>query len=332
MRAQNRISLSFHIVTGIPLLMLLVACASSGLATSPEADALRAKGDDNGAAAVYMREIVADPNDSAARENLALILSEHGNDAAAAEQYQMILRRDPANEDAHREMGKLYLKANQPASAKEEFEKALAADPHDAKAQNGLGIALDMMGNHEAAQAIYKSVLDENEGDLGALSNLAHSYVLAGNYGKAIALLEPHVKDKKATPALRQNLAEAYAMNGMTADAERVGRMDLSPEQVKRNLDYYRARREALGVTPKLYASLGSFPTSALAERRVADVRAKYPAENAGLVINVTPEVKEIGGTPRFSVQATGFMKAAKLKGFCDRLKKAGLFCQPHGL
>ncbi len=120
-------------------------------------------------------------------------------------------------------------------------------------------------------------------------------------------------------------------MAGMEVDAERVGRIDLTPDQIKHNLAYYRARREQLAVAPKFYADLGSFPTEAMAELRVEDIKASFAKETEGLVMNVTPEVKAIGGTPAFTVRALGFTNVNKVRVFCDRLKKQGIACTAHG-
>jgi Flp pilus assembly protein TadD len=323
-------------IKAFSLVVCLAGCAShphgtdSGL-TSSVGDQLRSKGDDVGAANFYQHALQADPTDTHARLALAEILEAHGDTVNAATQYSVLSQQDLDDGAYHRDLGRVLIKQGKASDAKGEYEKALAIDSDDVKAMNGLGIALDYLGNHDAAQKTYKQALDEKDDDLVTLNNLAHSYVLSGSYNEAIALLEPHLKDKGVTPALRQNLAEAYGMAGMDVDAERVGRMDLSPDQVKHNIAYYHTRREQLSVAPKFFADLGSFPTEAMAEGRVEDVKSGFVKETAGLVINVTPEVKAIGGTPTFSVRALGFTNAEKVRVFCDKLKKQNIACTAHG-
>ncbi len=295
------------------------------------ADQLRAHGDDAGAADFYQRALQRNPDDIKARVALAEILEAHGDNINAAGQYRLAVQTKPDDGDLHRDLGRVFIKLNRPVDAKAEYEKALQIDSGDTKALNGLGISLDYLGKHDAAQKIYKDILDDNPDDYAALNNLAHSYVLVGAYGEAIKLLEPHIKDKGATPALRQNLAEAYGMAGMDADAERVGRIDLTPEQVKHNLDYYHAQRAKLSVAPKLYADLGSFATEAMAAARSDQVKTSFAGEVAGLIIATTPEVKIIGGTPVFTLRVTGFARAERLHNFCDRLKKEKIPCKAHG-
>lgn len=330
-------SFVFQSVMALVLLVSLTGCGGNhegdkGLTDNGSpADKMRLHGDDVGAAALYQKDLQTNPNDAHAHLALASIFENHGDNLHAEQEYTALIQNDPDNGALHRDLGRVLLKQGRAADAKTEYEKALSIDSSDTKAMNGLGIALDYLGNHEAAQKTYKEALDEKSDDLPTLNNLAHSYVLSGAYNEAITLLEPHLKDKGATPALRQNLAEAYGMAGMEVDAERVGRMDLSPEQVKHNLAYYRARRDQLSVAPKFYAELGSFPTEGMAESRVEQIRADFPKQTGGLVINVTPEIKVSGGTPAFTVRALGFTRVDKVRVFCDKLKKQNIACIAHG-
>ena len=203
-----------------------------------------------------------------------------------------------------------------------------ADDRHDMKAQNGIGIALDYLGQHEDAEIHYRLALRGQPDDLVTLNNLAHSYVLAGKYDEAIALLEPHASDKHATPELRQNLAEAYGLNGMYVDAERLARADLKPQDVKRNLAYYRARRARLSPEPKWVADLGTYPTGELAETQAGKIRALPGNIAKGLTITSKSEIQTIGGTPSFAVRATGFTSASSLHSFCAQVVKAGEACK----
>lgn len=292
---------------------------------------LRAQGDDATAASFYQRALQTRPDDIEARHNLAEIFEAHGDTLHAAENYQILADTDPSNGAAHRALGRLALKEGRAAAAKDEFEKALSINSDDVKAANGLGIALDFLGNHGAAQDTYKKILSDNPSDLTTLNNLAHSYVLSGSYNEAIQVLEPHLKDKGVTPALRQNLAEAYGMAGMDVDAQRVGLMDLPPELVKRNQAFYQARRAQLSVAPKFYADLGTFPTQALAEGQMDRIKEAVNIESLGLVLNINPEVRAIGGTPSFVLKAVGFRNSAKVKDLCLMLKKQNIACTPHG-
>jgi Flp pilus assembly protein TadD len=292
------------------------------------ANHMRAAGDDAGAVDFYQRALAANPDDITARIALAEILEAHNDNLNAATEYREALKAKPDNGEVHRALGRVLIKLGKFNDAKDEYEKALQTDPHDVKALNGLGVALDTLGQHDAAQNVYWEAMEEKSDDLVTVNNLAHSYVETGAYEQAIRLLEPHVKDKTATPAMRQNLAEAYGMAGMFIDAERMGRMDLTPDQVKHNLDYYHARRQKLASGPALYADLGSFPTAGLGGAAAYDVKEKFPNDLDGLIVEVKSEINAIGGTPHFNLYVTGFASTARLRGFCDKLKREKMTCQ----
>jgi Flp pilus assembly protein TadD len=321
------------------LLAVLTSCSSTEQASSADptnmvelGNQMRAKGNDVSAVEFYQRALQQNPNDLEARKALAEIVEAHGNNAEAVQQFTAALQIDPENGDIHRGLGRLHLKMGQPDKAKEHYNHALQINSRDVKALNGLGVTLDYLGNHVAAQNAYKEALDYEPDDLSALNNLAHSYVLTGAYDEAIKLLEPRIKDKGATPALRQNLAEAYGMNGMHADAERMARMDLTPEQIKHNLSYYKAARAKLSLEPKLSADLGSFPTPNMADARAEDIKTRFADDVEGLIVESKSTVKSIGSTPSFTVAVTGFAKKERLKTFCDKLKKENIACKARGI
>lgn len=328
----------FHALAGLAVIGLLAAC---DMPTRPDGidiegltqigDKLHAQGDDSEAVDFYQRALQRKPSDAHARAALAQIYETHGMLEDAAAQYREGLALDEDDADLLRGYGRVLLKQSHADEAKDEYEKALREDSDDTKALNGLGLALDMLGNHSAAQQSYRTALEDAPDDMTVLANLGHSYVLTGAYDEAIKLLEPYAMDKNATPTLRQNLAEAYGMSGMEADAERMGRMDLSAADVQYNLAYYRKQRAKLALVPSLYADLGSFATEDMAKGRAEAVNEAFAAETAGLVVSVAPQVKSIGGTPSFTVMAAGFAKPDKLRAFCEHLKKAGFACKPHG-
>ncbi|MDX2027633.1 MAG: tetratricopeptide repeat protein [Alphaproteobacteria bacterium] len=323
-------------ITALLLLGMLAACApeqpgnTTADGMSRIGDQLRARGDDAGAVDFYLRGLQRAPQDVQARKALGAILEKHGDNANAVEQYREGLKYAPDDADLLRSYGRVLIRLNQPAEARDAYAHALKSDSRDIKSLNGLGVSLDMLGQHDAAQKTYKEALDSKHDDLPTLNNLAHSYVLSGAYGEAIKLLEPHARNREATPALRQNLAEAYGMAGMEADAERMARMDLTSEQVKRNLAFYRKARARLTPGASLYADLGDFATQAIADANLEQIKTTYGKELEGLTLAVVPEIKSIGSTPRFVVRATGFAKSAQMRAFCDRLQKDKALCVPH--
>jgi Flp pilus assembly protein TadD len=312
----------------------LVAC---DIPTEPEGihdapmsrigEQLQQRGDDQGAADFYLRALERKPDDLAALSNLGTILERHGNIEGAESYYAAALKQAPDDQELLHAEGRVLIRMGRTADARGIYWTILGKNPRDVKALNGLGIALDYLGQHEEAQKSYRTALDQDPNNLSSLNNLAHSYVLTGRYDEAIALLEPRAADKTATPALRQNLAEAYGFNGMYADAERLARIDLKPQDVKRNLAYYRAQRAKLAPEPKLVADLGAYPTNEMAEAKAEAARAL--AAGKQVTIEVKPEVQTTGGTPSFILRASGFRDAEGLNEFCKESSKNGIECKP---
>ena len=325
----------------VPLLALAVSgCADSldqtnGDISSPATglvrigDQLRAEGDNESALQFYANAVSRAPDDAFARKRFADALAAYGDDARAAEQYGALVKLEPGNVDMRCTYGRLLIKLNQPAEAKQQYETVLNNDADNVRALNGLGIALDLLGDHAAAQEKYKTALEQKPDDTATINNLGHSYVMGGAYEPAIKLLEPQGQNPVSSPTLRRNLADAYGMVGMDLDAERLLKIDLPPDQVKKVLAHYKMLH-AQGAAPALYADLGAFSTANLADAHNQKIAAQFAKEVEKLAFEVVPEVDEEGGTPIFFARIGGFEQAAELKNFCAKLKKSGEFCKPH--
>lgn len=292
---------------------------------------MQAKGETGAAIDFYRRALANDPKSPMAIKGLAGALEQWGDKQGAAEIYRDGVKAHPKDAEMRRGYGRLLIALDQPAQAKEEFEAALDIDDDDLKARSGLGVALDYLGQHKKAQKQYEEVLDEDPKNLATLNNLAYSYVLSHRYDRAIKMLEPHVNNPAATPAMRQNLALAYGMAGMDADAERVARMDLPPEKVKTNMDYYRRQRAEVAVTKAPYAELGTYATEAMAVGQIEKMRAQIEKSGGDLKAVVIPQVAAPGGTPRFAVRMMGCSKPDDVSRLCDTLSQSGIPCVPRG-
>jgi Flp pilus assembly protein TadD len=81
-------------------------------------------------------------------------------------------------------------------------------------------------------------------GDPALTVNLALSLALSGNYANAIAVLQPLAMSAAGSAPERQTLALIYGLNGNTAEAARLGRIDLDDASVEHNLAYFQSLRE----------------------------------------------------------------------------------------
>ena len=173
--------------------------------------------------------------------------------------------------------GKKLLIAGKTAEALDIYASATNLDSHNAQAWNGLGVANDMLGQRDKALDAYQQAVDLAPDDISATNNLAHLYLETGDAEDAVRLLQPMADKLTVPPTLRQNLAAATKA--------------------------VRSKQEKAGET---YADLGSYPTDGMAQGHLAEIHHLLDDDADGLSFIVDPEVKVGGGTPVFTIKATG--------------------------
>ncbi|MFA6280248.1 MAG: tetratricopeptide repeat protein [Bdellovibrionales bacterium] len=306
--------------------------SSSGAGMAKLGNMMREKGEVGAAIDFYRRALAQDPKNLTAIKGLAGVLEQWGDKTAAAQTYRDGVASYPNDGELRRSYGRLLLSLDNPAAAKRQYEAALDEDSDDLKARSGLGVALDHLGEHKKAQAQYEKVLHKDSHNLATLNNLAYSYVLSHRYDLAIQTLEPVLNNPSATAALRQNLALAYGLSGMEADAQRVAKMDLSPEKVAANMDYYRRQRAEMAVSTAPYAEVGTYATEGMAVAQAQKLRAQFGGKSGSdLKPVVLPQVASPGGTPRFAVRMMGCARPDDVSRLCKTLSAAGLPCVARG-
>jgi len=192
--------------------------------------------------------------------------------------------------------GKTLLAAGKTAEALDMYASATNRDDQNAKAWNGLGVANDLLGKHAKALAAYQQAVDLAPDDMLAINNLAHLYLATGDAEDAVRLLQPYADKPNVPLTLRQNL-------------------DAAAKAV-------RLKQEKAG---NVYADLGSYPTDGMAQGHLAEVRHLLEGED-GLTLAVFPEVKVSGGTPVFTLKATGMPP----QSICKELSAKAFPCVPH--
>lgn len=294
-------------------------------------DLMLQRGDYGTAMDYYRRTLAADKTEAGAIRGLGSALEQFGDKQGAMQVYKDGVKNAPKDAALRRAYGKLLLASEQPAEAKVQYEAALDRDSSDAKARGGLAVALDYLGQHVAAQKEYEKLMKDDPRNLGTLNNYAYSLILSHRYDKAIELLQPAAANPSASPALRQNLALAYGLAGREEEAAQMGSMDLTPEKVKENLDYYRRQRAEIKVTTAPYAELGSYATEAMAIAQVQRLRPQIDKAGGKLKAVVLPELSAPGGTPRFTVRMMGCGKPDEVSRLCQTLGQSGIPCVPRG-
>jgi Flp pilus assembly protein TadD len=232
-----------------PMLMRIAAAAQSG-------------GDLPNAVGVYRRAAEMAPQDPAPLISAGDALLQMGSVNEAIVSYNAALVRPGDTQGAQIGLAKAFLKTGKPQLALSPLSKATEASPDDPKLLLLLGVTRDLAGQHWEAQAYYRDGLARAPGDPALTVNLALSLALSGSYPNAIAVLQPLAMSAAASAQERQTLALIYGLNGNTAEAARLGRIDLDDVSVQHNLAYYQSLRE-LSPEARSQAILSGSPARA---------------------------------------------------------------------
>src|SRR5215831_16710682 len=215
-----------------PMLMRIGAAAQSG-------------GDLPNAVGIYRRAAEMAPQDPTSLIAAGDALLQMGSVNEAIVSYNAALVRPGDTQGAQIGLAKAFLKTGKPQLALSPLSKATEASPEDPKLLLLLGVTRDLAGQHWEAQAYYRDGLARAPGDPALTVDLALSLALSGSYPNAIAVLQPLAMSPAGSAHERQTLALIYGLNGNTAEAARLGRIDLDDVSVERNLAYYQSLRES---------------------------------------------------------------------------------------
>jgi len=206
--------------------------------------AARSGGDLPNAVGVYRRAAEMAPQDPAPLIAAGDTLLEMGSVNEAIVSYNAALVRPGDTKGAQMGLARAFLKTGKPELALAPLTRVYDDTPEDPRLLLLLGVTKDLAGDHAAAQEYYRGGLARAPGDPALSTNLALSLALSGEYTTAIAVLQPVAMAPTASPQERQSLALIYGLKGDTAEAARLGRIDLDEATVQHNLAYYQTLRE----------------------------------------------------------------------------------------
>lgn len=205
-------------------------------------------GDLNGAAATYRRAMKLSRGNVQAHVAYARMEMGRGNVEEARAILKIAYGINPDHPGVRLGLGKVAVHEKKAEKALKHFEKGLGKKPSNADLLNGKGVALDMLSRYTEAQEVYQAALKNAGEDKSFIqNNLALSYIMSGNYDGAIKLLES-IQGVKESPVMRANLALAYGLKGDMTKAREWAKKDLSEEQLKENMEFYRQYRGNLNV------------------------------------------------------------------------------------
>jgi Flp pilus assembly protein TadD len=207
-------------------------------------EAARSGGDVANAISVFRRAAEIEPGAPAPFVAIGDTLLAAGAVNEAILAYNSALVRDAASLPALRGLAKAYLETGRPELALIPLAKATTLIPDDPGLLVLFGVAEDFTGHHWQAQADYRRGLAKTPGNAALTVDLALSLALTEDYPDAIAVLQPIAMAPTGSAQERQTLALIYGLDGSTAEAARLGRIDLDQASVEHNLAYYQTLRE----------------------------------------------------------------------------------------
>ena len=126
------------------------------------------------------------------------------------------------------------------------------------------GAALDQLGRYEEARQYYTSALKIAPDEPAVLSNLGLSYLLSKDLPKSEEILRRAHSLAGSDLRIRVNLALVVGLQGRAAEAERIAKADLPPEEAAANVANL---KRLLSRKANARANAGKFPVAAAANR-----------------------------------------------------------------
>jgi Flp pilus assembly protein TadD len=226
-----------------------LAMAAAGCATTPSADVTGSLATDNGprSEAEWRREMDvwgqryrANQSDHEAAIRYAQALRAIGQRAQATAVLEQATIANPNHQPLLGAYGRALADHGSYEQALDVLNRAHSPDRPDWRILSVQGAVLDQLGRHTEAQRYYASALRLRPDEPSVLSNLGLSYALSRDLPKAEATLRRAAQQRPADPKIRQNLALVIGLQGRFAEAEKIVRADLSPEEAAQNVAYLR--------------------------------------------------------------------------------------------
>ncbi len=204
-----------------------------------QGDALRAKGDLDGAAASYAKAIAADPKSLAAETRLGQTEIARNRDDAAFNAYSAAQALAPKDPEVAFRLGELDLMRGNASAALDQFNMALETRKDDPKLYNATGVAYSLAGQYDLARQNYELGLGVAPDDPALRNNYGLMQLSTGDLTGALATLSSLVLSPQATDRYRINLALVYTALGKTDEAVKAANGLIDEAGLKQALAVY---------------------------------------------------------------------------------------------
>jgi Flp pilus assembly protein TadD len=201
---------------------------------------------------VWGQRYRANPRDAESATRYAQALRSIGQRAQAAAVLEQAAIQNPHDEGLLGAYGRALADNGNYQQALEVLNRAHSPDRPDWRILSVQGAALDQLGRHAEAQRYYASALRLVPDEPSVLSNLGLSYALSKDLSQAETTLRRAAAQNVSDPKIRQNLALVIGLQGRFAEAEKIVRADLSPEEAAQNVAYLRRMLAQQGNLKKL--------------------------------------------------------------------------------
>lgn len=204
---------------------------NSGAATAPMSQAdLRAE------ATALGKRYDSDPGGKAISIEYASVLRRLTEYSQAVAVMQAAAVKAPHDFEVLSAFGKALADAGQLQQAADVLSRSYEAERPNWSNMSVQGSVADQLGDHAQAQKFYQDALKIAPGEPTILNNLGLSYALTKQLPLAERALRQAANDPRADARIRDNFALVLALEGKFAEAEKVGRKDLSPEAAAANV------------------------------------------------------------------------------------------------
>ncbi len=189
---------------------------------------------------IYKQILKAQPNNSAAYNNLGVALKSQGKLDEAIACYRRAQKINPDYAEAINNLGNALKEQEKLDEALVCFRRAVEIKPDYADARNSLGAVLDKQGHLEEAIACYRRALEDKPDDESAHNNLGVTLKGQGKVDEAIACYHRALEIKPDYAEAHNNLANAVKDLGNPEDAlTRYRRaMQIDPDYASAHFNY----------------------------------------------------------------------------------------------
>ena len=166
------------------------------------------------------RAIDLQPENYAARVELAKLLIAGGSFEQAKEQVDWVLRTRPNDGKSHEAAADLLAAQSSFPAALQEAEKAVSLSPNDAGSYTKLGLMQLRNGQAEVAETSFRKAIDLDPKATGPRLMLANYYQVRSRFPEAEQQLRDAIHANPQDPEPTAALARLYLAEGRTNDAE----------------------------------------------------------------------------------------------------------------